>query len=128
MPLPDSATTTRDESRPRSIRACATAEAAQRLQQDVPALPAQLEITARDEIARRLPAGSVHQGLAAQVAPLPELFLGDLVAQATDNSVVVVLDQVRTSDEVGVVGELRDAVHGAAGHVDLHEEVDPLLL
>jgi 23S rRNA (guanosine2251-2'-O)-methyltransferase len=98
----------------RILRLCATADVAQRLQQDLAELPAQVEVTARDEIARRLPTGAVHQGLAAQVAPLPELFLGDLVAQAGDSGVVVVLDQVTDPHNAGAILRSADAF-GALG-------------
>ena len=67
-------------------------------------LPA-IETAARPEIDRLLPSGTVHQGIAARVGPLPELGLEDIVFQAKgrDQAVVVVLDQVTDPHNVGAV-------------------------
>ena len=65
--------------------------------------------TAPARIAAMLPAGAVHQGLAARCAPLPELTIGDL----GDNDLVLVLDQVTDPHNVGAI--LRSAAAFAAG-------------
>ena len=75
-----------------------------------------MEVVRREEIARRLPADAVHQGLAALVSPLPETFLADLLVAAQAETVIVVLDQVTDPHNAGAI--LRSAeAFGAAGIV-----------
>jgi 23S rRNA (guanosine2251-2'-O)-methyltransferase len=50
-----------------------------------------------------LPAGSVHQGIAVQSAPLPETSLEDFCSIEKAHSVVVLLDQVTDPHNVGAV-------------------------
>jgi 23S rRNA (guanosine2251-2'-O)-methyltransferase len=72
------------------------------------------QILPREELAQRLPAGAVHQGLAALVAPLEEPVLEDLLARCGDNALVLALDQVTDPHNVGAI--LRTAAaFGAAG-------------
>ncbi len=104
------------------LRICATRETAARLQDDLrdsgvaAATTADLEIVAREEITRRLPSGAVHQGVLAAVAPLPEVFLGDLIAAAGEQATLVVLDQVTDPHNAGAI--LRSAeAFGALGIV-----------
>jgi len=74
------------------------------------------QVLARDELAQRLPAGAVHQGLAILVAPLEEPQLEDLLAKCSDQSMVLVLDQVTDPHNVGAI--LRSAAaFGVAGVV-----------
>ena len=80
--------------------------------------PVGVEIAAKNEIERHLPAGTVHQGIAAQVDPLPALHIDDLIALAQDrqDAIIVVLDQVTDPHNVGAI--LRSAAaFGALGVV-----------
>jgi 23S rRNA (guanosine2251-2'-O)-methyltransferase len=75
-----------------------------------------VQILAREEMAQRLPAGAVHQGLAALVAPLEDAQLEDVLARCGDNALVLALDQVTDPHNVGAI--LRTAAaFGAAGLV-----------
>ena len=72
------------------------------------------QILSREELAQRLPAGAVHQGLAALVAPLEEPVLEDLLARCGADALVLALDQVTDPHNVGAI--LRTAAaFGAAG-------------
>ncbi len=72
------------------------------------------QILSRDELAQRLPAGAVHQGLAVLLAPLEEPQLEDLLAKCGEQSMVLVLDQVTDPHNVGAI--LRSAAaFGVAG-------------
>jgi 23S rRNA (guanosine2251-2'-O)-methyltransferase len=73
-----------------------------------------LQILSREELAQRLPAGAVHQGLAALVAPLEETVLEDVLARCSTDALVLALDQVTDPHNVGAI--LRTAAaFGAAG-------------
>ena len=75
-----------------------------------------VQVLAREEMAQRLPAGAVHQGLAALVAPLEDAVLEDVLARCGDNALVLALDQVTDPHNVGAI--LRStAAFGAAGLV-----------
>ena len=66
----------------------------------------------RQRIDALLPPGSVHQGIAVQVAPLPVMAIDDLEGEPSVNQCVVVLDQVSDPHNVGAI--LRSAaVFGA---------------
>jgi 23S rRNA (guanosine2251-2'-O)-methyltransferase len=72
------------------------------------------QVLSRDDLAQRLPAGAVHQGLAVLVAPLEEPQIEDLLAKCGDQSMVLVLDQVTDPHNVGAI--LRSAAaFGVAG-------------
>ncbi len=74
------------------------------------------QIVSREEMAHRLPAGAVHQGIAALVAPLEESQLEDVLARSGDNALVLALDQVTDPHNVGAI--LRTAAaFGASGVV-----------
>jgi 23S rRNA (guanosine2251-2'-O)-methyltransferase len=74
------------------------------------------QILSREELGQRLPAGAVHQGLAALVAPLEEPVLEDVLARCGENALVLALDQVTDPHNVGAI--LRTAAaFGAAGVV-----------
>lgn len=75
----------------------------------------------RQGLDQLLPEGAVHQGIAARVAPLPELDLLDICDQATDReqATVVVLDQVTDPHNVGAI--LRSAAAFGALAVILTE-------
>jgi len=80
-------------------RLVATAEVARTL----PAGSLSAEPLTRPEIDRLLPAGAVHQGLAAQVEPLPGWGIEDVGRAAPARAVVVVLDQVSDPHNVGAI-------------------------
>jgi 23S rRNA (guanosine2251-2'-O)-methyltransferase len=86
---------------------------------------AKAELLSREDIAHRLPAGAVHQGLAALVAPLEEPQLEDLLARCGEHALVLVLDQVSDPHNVGAI--LRSAAaFGVTGLIvtDRHAPAD----
>lgn len=69
-------------------------------------LPPSIPITFADvaDLARLVPGDAPHQGLVAEVDPLEEIWLGDLLQQgAGDRRPLVVLDQVTDPHNVGAV-------------------------
>lgn len=64
-----------------------------------------VESAGRSEIARLLPEGAVHQGMAALVQPLPQIHLEEVCDRAAsqDQATVVVLDQVTDPHNVGAI-------------------------
>jgi 23S rRNA (guanosine2251-2'-O)-methyltransferase len=69
-------------------------------------IPAVIPITYADvaDLARLVPGDAPHQGLVAEVDPLEEIWLGDLLQQgAGDQRPLVVLDQVTDPHNVGAV-------------------------
>jgi 23S rRNA (guanosine2251-2'-O)-methyltransferase len=69
-------------------------------------LPPVLPVTIADvaDLGRLVPADAPHQGLVAEVEPLEEIWLGDLLEQgAGDRRPLVVLDQVTDPHNVGAV-------------------------
>jgi 23S rRNA (guanosine2251-2'-O)-methyltransferase len=74
-------------------------------------------IVDRDAIERLLPPNSVHQGLALDADPLPEIGLEDVMIAAGDGpAILVLLDQVTDPHNVGAI--LRSAAaFGAAGMI-----------
>jgi 23S rRNA (guanosine2251-2'-O)-methyltransferase len=56
------------------------------------------------DLGRMVPADAPHQGLVAEVDPLEEIWLGDLLADNTDNNrPLLVLDQVTDPHNVGAI-------------------------
>ena len=79
----------------------------------------------REDLNQRLPNGSVHQGIAALVAPLEDPGIEDILARCGDNALVLALDQVSDPHNVGAI--LRSAAaFGAAGVIvtDRHTPSD----
>jgi 23S rRNA (guanosine2251-2'-O)-methyltransferase len=69
-------------------------------------LPPALTVTYADaaDLGRLVPADAPHQGLVAEVDPLEEIWLGDLIDQGRDDSrPLVVLDQVTDPHNVGAI-------------------------
>ena len=92
-------------------RILATKEAAERHAAE---LGNKVELFSRDDLGHRLPAGAVHQGLAALAAPLEEPQLEDVLARCGENALVLALDQVTDPHNVGAI--LRSAAaFGVAG-------------
>ena len=82
------------------LRLVATAERARELASRLPALPVP-EIMDAAEIARLLPAGAAHQGVALRAAPIEPLALAELGSPA--QGVLVMLDHVTDPQNVGAV-------------------------
>jgi 23S rRNA (guanosine2251-2'-O)-methyltransferase len=91
------------------LRLYATAPAAERLAAEITAKGLRPEIVEPEDLSRRLPPDSVHQGLLAEVRPLEPLDISEL----PEKGVVLVLDQVTDPHNVGAI--LRTA---AAHNVD----------
>lgn len=67
-----------------------------------PSIP--LLIADAQDLARLVPSDAPHQGLVAEVDPLEDIWLGDLLAQgADDDRPIIVLDQVTDPHNVGAV-------------------------
>lgn len=90
-------------------------------------LPASIPVTFADvaDLARLVPSDAPHQGLVAEVDPLEDVWLGDLLQQgADDRRPLVVLDQVTDPHNVGAV--LRSAAaFGALGIVTQDRHAPP---
>jgi 23S rRNA (guanosine2251-2'-O)-methyltransferase len=70
------------------------------------ALPRDLPVTFADvaDLGKLVPSDAPHQGLVAEVDPLPDIWLGDLLARGEGNvRPLVVLDQVTDPHNVGAV-------------------------
>jgi 23S rRNA (guanosine2251-2'-O)-methyltransferase len=83
------------------------------------------EILSRDELARKLPAGAIHQGIAALLAPLEEPQIEDVLARCGEHALILALDQVSDPHNVGAI--LRSAAaFGVAGLIvtDRHAPAD----
>lgn len=69
-------------------------------------LPSSLPVTYADvaDLGRLVPADAPHQGLVAEVDPLEDIWLGDLLAQGRDDRrPLVVLDQVTDPHNLGAI-------------------------
>ena len=69
-------------------------------------LPPEIPVTFADvaDLGRLVPADAPHQGLVAEVDPLEDMWLGDLLAQGRDDRrPLVVLDQVTDPHNVGAI-------------------------
>ncbi len=86
-------------------------------------LPCNPEIVEGATLARLLPLGAVHQGIALEVAPLPEPFLQDL--HQAETGVIVVLDQVTDPHNVGAILRTAKAL-GALGVMMTDHNAPPL--
>ena len=69
-------------------------------------LPSTLPVTFADaaDLGRLVPADAPHQGIVAEVEPLEEIWLGDLIEQGRDDArPLIVLDQVTDPHNVGAI-------------------------
>ena len=95
------------------LRAWATRDAAGLMQ-----FPKDVPVTFADvaDLGRLVPHDAPHQGVVIEAEPLEDVWLGDMLADAPDRSVLLVLDQVTDPHNVGAI--LRSAAaFGAVGIV-----------
>ena len=102
------------------LRLLATPERARQLEQRFGRLPA-LETTDNQLIARNLPQGAVHQGVAIRAGALESAELEDFAAER--GAVLLMLDQVTDPQNVGAI--LRSAAAFGAKGVILQERHAP---
>jgi 23S rRNA (guanosine2251-2'-O)-methyltransferase len=97
----------------RVLKAWATQEAATFMNFPPEVVLTRAEVT---DLARIVPSDAPHQGVVIEVEPLEDIWLGDLLSEADDNAVLLVLDQVTDPHNVGAI--LRSAsAFGAIGIV-----------
>lgn len=97
----------------RVLKAWATREAAGLMQ-----FPEGMAVTFADvaDLGRLVPPDAPHQGVVVEVEPLEDIWLADMLADAGERSVLLVLDQVTDPHNVGAI--LRSAAaFGALGIV-----------
>ena len=95
------------------LRAWATREGAEFMQ-----FPREVAVTLADvaDLGRLVPSDAPHQGVVIEVEPLEDEWLGDILSQAPERAVLLVLDQVTDPHNVGAI--LRSAAaFGAVGIV-----------
>ena len=95
------------------LRAWATRDAAAQMQ-----FPKDVPVTFADvaDLGRLVPHDAPHQGVVIEVEPLEEVWLGDMLGDAAERAVLLVLDQVTDPHNVGAI--LRSAAaFGAVGIV-----------
>ncbi len=85
--------------------------------------PCEGEVVDGGALSRLLPEGAVHQGIAMEVAPLPESSFHDFAAH--EKGVIVVLDQVTDPHNVGAILRTAKAL-GALGVVMTERNAPPL--
>ena len=97
----------------RVLRAWTTRDAAEFMQ-----FPKEVAVTLAEapDLGRLVPNDAPHQGVVIEVEPLEEVWLGDLLPDAGERAVLLVLDQVTDPHNVGAI--LRSAAaFGAVGIV-----------
>ena len=105
----------------RVLRAWATRDAAAIMQ-----FPDSVPVTFADvaDLGRLVPPDAPHQGVVIEVEPLADVWMGDLLTQAGERSVLVVLDQVTDPHNIGAI--LRSAAaFGASGIVTQERHSPP---
>lgn len=81
------------------------------------------EIVTPDAVARCLPAGAVHQGVALSCAPLPQRQLDEVLSTTQGRRIVLVLDQVTDPHNAGAI--LRSAAAFGVNAVVLQDRNTP---
>lgn len=97
----------------------ATEQALERLGQAAQRRGLQIRVATPAEVARLVPAGAVHQGVALRVAPLPPLALDRVLAVQPAESLFLVLDRITDPRNFGAI--LRSAVAMGAAAVLVQE-------
>ena len=95
------------------LRAWATREASEFMQ-----FPKEVQVTLAEapDLGRLVPGDAPHQGIVIEVEPLEDAWLDDVLAEAPERAVLLVLDQVTDPHNVGAI--LRSAAaFGAVGIV-----------
>ena len=95
------------------LRAWATREASEFMQ-----FPKDVQVTLAEapDLGRLVPGDAPHQGIVIEVEPLEDAWLDDVLAEAPEHAVLLVLDQVTDPHNVGAI--LRSAAaFGAVGIV-----------
>ena len=95
------------------LRAWATREASEFMQ-----FPKEVQVTLAEapDLGRLVPSDAPHQGIVIEVEPLEDAWLDDVLAEAPERAVLLVLDQVTDPHNVGAI--LRSAAaFGAIGIV-----------
>ncbi|MDQ3075306.1 MAG: 23S rRNA (guanosine(2251)-2'-O)-methyltransferase RlmB [Pseudomonadota bacterium] len=104
------------------VRAWSTQDAAKLMN-----FPPEVPVTYADvaDLGRLVPSDAPHQGVVIEVAPLEDIWLADLLSEAPEKAVLLVLDQVTDPHNVGAI--LRSAAaFGAIGIVtqDRHSPIE----
>ena len=102
-----------DNPRRSVVKAWATRDAAEFMQ-----FPQEVPVTMADiaDLGRLVPSDAPHQGVVVEVEPLEDVWLDEILADAGDDAVLLVLDQVTDPHNVGAI--LRSAAaFGAIGIV-----------
>jgi 23S rRNA (guanosine2251-2'-O)-methyltransferase len=105
----------------RVLKAWATAEAATFMN-----FPKELVVVRAEapDLGRMVPHDAPHQGVVIEVEPLEDIWLADLLAEAPERAVLLVLDQVTDPHNVGAI--LRSAAaFGAIGIVTQDRHAPP---
>ncbi len=103
------------------VKLYATAAAAERLAEEITARALTPEIIEAEELSRRLPPDTVHQGVLLEARPLEPLDLSEL----PENGLVLVLDQVTDPHNVGAI--LRTAAAFGADAIITTERHSPAM-
>ena len=84
----------------RVLKAWSTREAAEFMN-----FPKDLPVVLADvaDLGRMVPADAPHQGIVIEVEPLEEMWLADILAEAPERAVLLVLDQVTDPHNVGAI-------------------------
>lgn len=62
-----------------------------------------LEMVDKTKIENLFPFGTVHQGIAALVSPLEDYFLDEILREAKEDSLIIILDQVSDPHNIGAI-------------------------
>ena len=82
------------------LKAWATREAANFMQFPPDVQVVMAEVT---DLARLVPADAPHQGVVIECEPLEDVWLGDVLAEADEEAIILVLDQVTDPHNVGAI-------------------------